>query len=228
MQLNEHSELRGKHSIYSPSQPSFFNYDPEDFVFRLLSKYRSDLGTAIHDWAATKIERCHKITSTKEMIKSIDEFIFTKYKDKNGYLTKDGFRVLKCLQLILADTPEVFETVRSYVNDAIGYKMYPEVILKFTDDFFGTADALIFSDDLLRIHDLKTGSGPVHIEQLFGYAALYCIEYHVDPLKIDYEFRIYQNNDILTATPDGGMVKPFVDRYLAFDNELRAFEGGLV
>ena len=71
-------------------------------------------------------------------------------------------------------------------------------------DFSGTADAISFRNNFLRIHDLKTGTRPVHIEQLEIYAALFCLEYNVDPRKIDVELRLYQNNDkfILNPEPD--------------------------
>lgn len=228
MILNEHSDLRGKHSTFSPSSPSFFNYNPEEIVERLLMKYRQALGTEIHDWATVKIKRCHKIKSVRDMINDIDEFIFKKYYiEKIDKLSKEGSRILACLRYVVRNYPETLETVKSYVNDAIGYKMYTEVILYYTDDFFGTADALIFSNKCLRIHDLKTGTTPAHIEQLLGYAALYCIEYKVNPMNIDFELRVYQNNDILIATPTGEDILPFIDRYKDFNNELTAFEGGL-
>ena len=62
--------------------------------------------------------------------------------------------------------PKSKKTLYSYVNDAIGFRMDTEVVLYYSDYFFGTADAISFRDNVLRIHDLKTGKGPVHIEQL--------------------------------------------------------------
>jgi hypothetical protein len=229
MHLNEHSDLRGKHALFSPSQPSFFNCDPKDFIARLINKYRAQLGTDIHEWASVRIKRCHKITSTKEMLNAIDEFIFNKYYiEKTDSVSKDGQRILQCLKQTIKAQPELLENIRLYVNDAIGFKMYTEVVLYFTDEFYGTSDAVIFNDKdkLLRIHDLKTGSSVVHIEQLLGYAALFCLEQRIDPLTIDYELRIYQGNDILVATPSGEDVKPFVDQYIAFDKAINKYEGG--
>ena len=230
MHLNEHSDLRGKHATFSPSQPSFFNCDPKDIFNRLMNKYRAQLGTDIHDWAKIKIKRCHKITSNKDMINSIDELIFEKYfVEARDALSKEGQRVLMCFKRMIKQHPEILDTIKAYVNDGVGYKMYPEVVLYFTDDFFGTADTLIFNekDKLLRIHDLKTGVSVTHMEQLMGYAALFCLEQHIDPMTINYELCIYQGNDILVATPDGADVKTFVDQYIAFDTELTKYEGGL-
>lgn len=98
------------------------------------------------------------------------------------------------------------QTLTAYVNDAIGYGMSPEVALKYSDVCFGHADAADFSHGLLRIHDLKTGSGPVHMEQLEIYAALFLLEYEralgVNPLNTKVNLRIYQNDDIQEYSPD--------------------------
>lgn len=229
MLLNEHSNLRGKHSIFSPSQPAFFNYNPEDFFDRLMGKYRSMLGTEIHNYVCIKIKRFHKITSIKDLVNGIDEFIFKKYYNEMAdYLPVEARRMLMCLRYLLKNYPEVLDTVKTYINDAIGYKMSTEVCLYYNDDFFGHADALVFNNDLLRIHDLKTGSSPVHIEQLLGYSALFCLEYNIDPNKIDYELRIYQNNDILIATPTGEDIKPFIEKYRIFNSIIERSEGGRV
>ena len=53
--------------------------------------------------------------------------------------------------------PKSQKTLNMYVNDAIGYKMTPEQILYYSPNCFGTADAISFRKDILRIHDLKTG-----------------------------------------------------------------------
>lgn len=89
-------------------------------------------------------------------------------------------------------------TLESYVNDAIGFHMDPEVTLYYSDNCFGTADAISFKNGELRIHDLKTGTGRIHPEQLVAYAALFCLEYHEDPENMRLiELRIYQNDEIL-------------------------------
>ena len=92
--------------------------------------------------------------------------------------------------------PRSKKTIYMYVNDAIGFKMDTEVVLYYSDRFFGTADAICFRDNILRIHDLKTGKTAVHIEQLEIYAALFCLEYKVKPSDIGIELRIYQNNEV--------------------------------
>lgn len=95
--------------------------------------------------------------------------------------------------------PRSKKTIYSYVNDAIGYQMNTEVVLFYSERFFGTADAISFKNGLLRIHDLKTGRIPAHMDQLLIYAALFCLEYKVKPGEIKYELRIYQKGITYTA-----------------------------
>lgn len=108
--------------------------------------------------------------------------------------------------------PKSKKTLYEYVNDAIGYKMSTEVVLYYSPYFFGTADAICFRNNMLRIHDLKTGKCPVHIEQLLVYAALFCLEYKVKPGEIDIECRIYQNDDILVFNPTAEDLVPIIDQ----------------
>lgn len=94
------------------------------------------------------------------------------------------------------------QTLNSYVNDCIGYRMTPEVILYFSDDFFGTADALSFRINpqtkkmRLRVFDLKTGKTKASEKQLWIYIALFCLEYEVDVFDIEIDGRIYQHDMI--------------------------------
>lgn len=98
--------------------------------------------------------------------------------------------------------PRTKKTIYAYVNDAIGYRMDTEVVLFYSERFFGTADAISFRNNLLRIHDLKTGKTPAHMEQLEVYAALFCLEYNYKPSDIKMELRIYQHDDVETHIPD--------------------------
>lgn len=98
--------------------------------------------------------------------------------------------------------PRSQKTLNMYVNDAIGFRMLPEVVLAYSPIAFGTADAIGFRDGLLRIHDLKTGVHPANMRQLRIYAAFFCLEYRQHPAKIKCELRIYQNDDIVIEHPD--------------------------
>lgn len=115
------------------------------------------------------------------------------------------------------------KTLNMFVNDAIGFNMRSEQVLYYSDNAFGTTDAIYFgaqpkSDRLiLRIHDLKTGETPAHMEQLIVYAALFCLEYGVKPGEIDMELRIYQSNDILYYNPEPDAILPVMDKIIRFN-----------
>ena len=113
--------------------------------------------------------------------------------------------------------PRNKKTLNMYVNDAIGFKMKPEQILYYSENCFGTADAIVFRDGLLRIHDLKTGATKAHIEQLMIYAALFCLEYDVKPGDIQFELRIYQSDEILVVKPTTEEIVPIMDKIIRFD-----------
>lgn len=123
--------------------------------------------------------------------------------------------------------PKSKKTLNAYVNDAIGYKMTPEQVLYYSPNCFGTADTISFRNGLLRIHDLKTGVIPAHIEQLLVYAALFCLEYHMKPAEIEMELRIYQNDEVLVHNPEVDEIAPIMDKIITFDkviNRIRAEE----
>jgi hypothetical protein len=113
--------------------------------------------------------------------------------------------------------PKSKKTLNMYVNDAIGFKMTPEQPLFYSENCFGTADAISFRDKMLRIHDLKTGVIPAHMEQLEIYAALFCLEYKVNPADINIELRIYQSDQILYHNPTAEDIVPIMDKIITFD-----------
>lgn len=120
--------------------------------------------------------------------------------------------------------PKKKMTLNMYVNDAIGFKMTPEQVLYFSDNCFGTADAICFRDDLLRIHDYKSGEVPAHIEQLLIYNALFCLEYDINPNDIHSELRIYQMNEILHHEPDPKEVLDIMAKIKRYDNIIRGLK----
>lgn len=124
--------------------------------------------------------------------------------------------------------PKNKKTLNMYVNDAIGFKMIPEQVLYYSENCFGTADSIIFRDGLLRIHDLKTGIVPAHMEQLEIYAALFCLEYKIKPADINIELRLYQNNEIVFMEPTVEDIVPIIDKIISFDkviNKIKDREG---
>ncbi len=117
--------------------------------------------------------------------------------------------------------PRSEKTLNMYVNDAIGFKMTPEQILFYSENCFGTADSILFRNNVLRIHDLKTGVIPAHMEQLEIYAALFCLEYKVTPGEIDMELRIYQNDNIQIFNPTAEVIAPIMDKIITSDKIIR-------
>lgn len=122
--------------------------------------------------------------------------------------------------------PRSKKTIYAYVNDAIGYKMDTEVVLYYSDRFFGTADAICFRNGMLRIHDLKTGKTPVHMEQLMIYAALFCLEYRMKPGEIKMELRIYQNDEVIVFNPTAEDILPIMDKIVHLNKLLEQIDGG--
>lgn len=109
------------------------------------------------------------------------------------------------------------KTLNLYVNDAIGFKMRPEQVLYFSENCFGTADAISFKRNFLRIHDLKTGETPASIHQLEIYAALFCLEYDIRPGDIEMELRIYQSDQVFIDNPTAQTIVPIMDKIVSFD-----------
>lgn len=125
------------------------------------------------------------------------------------------------LQVKLSRTNLALST---YVNDAIGYKMVCEQMLVYSDNCFGTADTISFRRNVLRIHDLKTGITKTSMHQLEVYAAIFCLEYGIDPRDIRIELRIYQLADIIKEEPFAETILEIMDKIIAFDAQVEAMK----
>ena len=127
----------------------------------------------------------------------------------------------QCIKLNVK-LPATRKTLNMYVNDALRYSLTPEQPLFYSRNCFGTADAISFDEhtNFLRIHDLKTGSTPAHMEQLQIYAALFCLEYRVQPKSIDSELRIYQNNEIQLYKPSADEIDKIMQTIVLFDETI--------
>lgn len=110
--------------------------------------------------------------------------------------------------------------LNSYVNDCIGFKMKPEQVLYFSEYCFGTADAISFRQKKLKIFDLKTGETKASMNQLLVYAAIFCLEYSIDPRTIHTELRIYQGTECLIHEPEVDEITSIIDQILLFDRLL--------
>lgn len=206
MIFNRHSELEGRHALLSPSKYYWLNYDDESLEKYYISSFATDIGTLAHEYA------CDRIRFRMPIDRDNDEA-------KNGlmlHLLKNGipFRAI--------DLDRIFYNLVPYVNDGIGYKMESEVTLRYSDLCFGTADAICVRRNWLRIHDLKTGTTPAHMEQLLTYAALFFLEYKRDykPNTMKTELRIYQNCDILVHQPETDEIKKVMDKIIHDDKIL--------
>ena len=213
MNYNKHSDLEGKHAFLGASKSSWLNKSNDQLIESYARQYIPQIGTALHDIARKHIKHGFKLTrsSKKEILLSVIEDYHIP-----GYVVDAAI-----------DYDAVFDNLTNYVNESIGYRMVPEQILYYSENCFGTADAIsqldsIFKQKLLRIHDLKTGTTPVHIEQLLIYAALFLLEYNTKPNEIDIELRIYQNNDIIEHIPSADELVPIIDRIITADKLLKA------
>lgn len=116
--------------------------------------------------------------------------------------------------------PRTNKTLNLYVNDAIAYRMTPEQLLYYSENCFGTADAICFRRNFLRIHDLKNGVTPSSMKQLEIYAALFCLEYKKCPTKIGIELRIYQFDEVLVHNPEPEDILYIMNKIISFDKQI--------
>lgn len=133
----------------------------------------------------------------------LDRVFYTSEAAKRGTALHDLAAQLISLGQPL---PRTQKTLNMFVNDALGYRMQPEQRLFFSENCFGQADAIGFRNNLLRVHDLKTGVTQTSMTQLEVYAALFCLEYRFRPFDIEMELRIYQNDDMKAMVPDPGTI----------------------
>lgn len=116
--------------------------------------------------------------------------------------------------------PRNKETLNRYINDAIGFRMSVEVILFYSFNFFGTADAISFSNNILRVHDLKTGIHPGSHHQIEIYFALFCMEYRINPYDIQMIGRIYQLDEVDEFVGDPKWIREIMDKAKMFDTRI--------
>lgn len=208
--FKDHSDLIGQHALFSPSQSAWLRYDDDKIADKVRSQYRAPLGTEIHEFAATQIQLNHRINNVRVLSHEIENYIFTKYT----FLAKGMDYAEQLIKNVGYLPREVFDTVKFYVNDGIGYKMIVEQPLVYSDHIYGTADSIIFKNNMLRIHDLKTGAMPAHMEQLMTYAALFCLEYDIRPAEIQTELRLYQWDGVIVHKPTVEDLLPIIDRII--------------
>jgi len=223
MSLDSSSNLTG-HAIFSPSQSSWLRYDISKMIDKIHTYYRVILGTEIHEFAADQISLGQKLATPKSVKENLQTFIFRKYKGNDNKITPFGEKIIDELSYL---PKVVFSTTRVYIQDCVGFKMDPEQELRYSNLFWGTSDCVSFRDGYLRIHDLKTGAVPAHMEQLQVYAALYCLMHDVKVNDISIELRIYQNNEVICDTPTAETIGSIMNFMVKRDYELRKAMGEL-
>jgi hypothetical protein len=120
--------------------------------------------------------------------------------------------------------PRTNKTLNMYVNDAIGFRMSTEQILYYSDNCYGTTDAIAFKNRLLRIHDLKTGVIPGSMHQLEVYVAMFCLEYDIKPGEIEIELRLYQNDEIIVSVPEIDVIAHIMSKIIVFDRSIESLK----
>lgn len=183
MKWNPHKNLIGSHAILSASRPGWLDKDDDELIESIANSYAPTIGTTLHQYAADRI--------------------FYRERMKKTDLSGVKFDLLRNnIPEYAIDLSIIFPTLMSYVNDAIGFQLDPEVLLYYSDYCYGTADAIQVDEDILRIHDLKTGVKPAKMEQLLVYAALFYLEYGIKPETMKTQLRIYQTGEILAYEPE--------------------------
>lgn len=205
MIFNKHSELEGNHAILSPSGYSWLNYkNEEEFFRRFKAAYAQAIGTSIHGLAKELIENKIRLNKGDKKIALL-------------HLIEDG------IPRSIIEPDDWYDTLMAYVNDAIGFRMTPEVPLLYSPNAFGTTDTISFRENVLRIHDLKTGVTPAKMDQLILYAAYFCLEYKVKPKEIETHLRIYQSHEVLILDPDPEDILDAMDQTILADKVIAKF-----
>lgn len=128
--------------------------------------------------------------------------------------------------------PRSSKTLNMYVNDVLGFRMTTEQILYYSDNCYGTTDAISFRynkqilKDHLRIFDLKTGEREASFHQLEVYTAMFCLEYGVKPGEIEIELRIYQNDEIEIYIPPTEAIAEIMSKIVMFDRRIEEMKVG--
>lgn len=206
MIFNKHSDLAGQHAFLGASKFYWLNYDDDVLLTRYQQQYATTIGTVLHKLASDCIKNNIRLS------KSADKHLITLELIRND------------IPIDYVDVASILETLVPFVNDAIGFKMTSEQVLYYSENCFGTADVISFRNGVLRIHDYKSGSLPAHMEQLLIYAALFCLEYKINPRDIsEIELRIYQNGEILYHKPGPDEIIDITKKIVNADNVITTF-----
>lgn len=115
-------------------------------------------------------------------------------------------------------------TLGMFINDCIRDRMVCEQILYYSENCFGTADAISFRYRTLKVYDYKSGVTKASVHQLEVYAALYCLEYGVHPHDITIEMRIYQDDKVEIYDGDPDEIMYIMDKIQEFDRMIETLK----
>lgn len=205
MNWNRHSNLEGSHAFLSASKYNWLNKTNEELIDNYRNSFATSIGTMLHAYAADSIRFRERLRKTDAKGVKFD-------------LMRRG------IPEYAIDISAVFPTLMSYVNDAIGYQMDPEILLYYSDLCFGTADSIQVDGNTLRIHDLKTGVTTAKIDQLMIYASLFYLEYGFKPEKMRTELRIYQSDEILVHEPEVHDIREVMEKIVEKDRVLQSLK----
>ena len=213
MILNPHLDLKGKHATFGASKWHWINYETdEDFERAMIAEWAADVGTGVHDFARRQIKYGKKVGNNKDARNNLLIFLLEDCK----------------IPEYAIDIDRIFENYRNYVNDCIGFHMTPEAPIYYGDNVFGTTDAILFTDNTLRIFDLKTGVRDVHPEQLMIYVAFFCLEYRIKPKDITIELRIYQNGEVGIIQPETQQIEKIMSQAIRANKIALRMTGSLI
>lgn len=123
---------------------------------------------------------------------------------------------------------DVKKALNMHVNDAITLGLRPEQRLFYSKYCYGTADAIGIVDNVLYIHDLKTGKNKASFMQLRIYAAIFFLEYEDYGYGLstfdDIILSIYQGEEIRTEHVCSETILPIMDKIVRFSRFLETLE----
>lgn len=209
MNLVDYSKLEGTHALFSASKGSWKNdTDDEQIIRRYINSFATTIGTSVHKFAKNCIDNKIKLSKNDKKL-----LLYHLLTDPEANIPE-----------AVIDLEYLFSNVRNYVNDAIMLNMSTEVLLVYSDLAYGTADAISCVNNFLRIHDLKTGRSPVHIDQLLIYAAYYCLDHNVKPRDlVGIELRIYQGSEVIYHEPNPEEIEEIMAKAVFCDDVVNRF-----
>lgn len=161
----------------------------------------------------------HWLNYDAEKMKKV--YLNNKRKEEGTFKHDLASRLIMTRTYVERNIPSAFHM---FVNDSIDDNMFSEVPLKYSDNAFGTADAIRYNDKTgeLRIYDLKTGMSKPSFKQLLIYCAYFCLEYGKEPTQLRYVLRLYQNDGFEEYNPDGHEILDVMTKVIELDGAIES------